>query len=306
MFPGPGGQGGPGGPGGLGPDVGGSLIETLNAGMDLNVSNLPEPTFVEQIRDILNVLHANLNGGSWDREVNVTAEYKEHEDKIKEAIQTFRSLIGLYNDLNQKVVRLETALKTSAEKTQESLKSIHAFSVFLNSLNTPETPFPYPGLTPEKGLEPEPEPEDVEAAGAVGGAEEVGAEAVGGAEAVEETEDDILLRESRDIVEVQRNIVKVAESIESRDQTKVLKDAYLKELTILKLYQHTFFKEINGANIGNTCSLCLQRPVTKYLNPCGHTGCDECLQVMRSSDFTNKHCYLCRKRVDSYHPLYFC
>ena len=269
---------------GMGSDVGGSLIETLNAGLDLKFASRQsfresEPSFDKQIKDIRNVLHANLHGGSWDREEQRTGEFKEHETKIQEALATFRSLIETYHTLNEKVGRLEKSLKASAETTKTSLKTIHAFSTFLNSLDTPQEPFPH---APEP--EPEPEPE---------GSEEP------------DKEDDIRLRESREIVEIQRKIVKVAESIEARDQTKALKDAYLKEVSITKLYLHTFFKEINGVNIGNTCSLCLQRPVTHYLNPCGHTGCSECLEAMRSTDYT-KHCYLCRKQVNSYHPLYFC
>ena len=271
---------------GMGSDVGGSLIETLSAGIDLNFTSRQsftesEPSFDKQIKDIRNVLHANLHGGSWDREAQCTEDYKEHETKIQEALGTFRSLIETYHGLNEKVGRLEKSLKASAETTKTSLKTIHAFSTFLNSLDTPHEPFPQA---------PEPEPE---------GSDEVESDKE------PDKEDDIRLQESRDIVEIQRKMVKVAESIEAHDQTKALKDAYLKELSVTKLYLHTFFKEINGVNIGNTCSLCLQRPVTHYLNPCGHTGCSECLEAMRSTDYT-KHCYLCRKQVNSYHPLYFC
>jgi len=292
-----------GSPNAIDPDIGGSLIEGLNASVDLGHTSRmsfseAHRTSEKQIKDIRNVLHANLHGGSWDRDGDghQTDEYNEHVIKIRDALATFRGLLDIYQEQNEKVVRIEASLKQSAEDTKVSLKTIHAFSVFLNSLSTQNNvsrsltgpgPEPEPELVLPEGIPPRIRPgEDYDADR-------------------EDDRDADRVSESHDIVEIQRKIVKVAESIEARDKTKVLKDAYLKELAILKLYIHTFFKEINGINVGNTCSLCLQRPVTKYLNPCGHTGCSECLEKMGESSYTT-HCFLCRKRVDSYHPLYFC
>jgi DNA repair exonuclease SbcCD ATPase subunit len=99
-------------------------------------------------------------------------------------------------------------------------------------------------------------------------------------------------------------LVELSTSIRDKDTSKELKESYESELEILQLYVHGFLKEVNGLNIGNTCPLCLQRPVTQFMNPCGHTGCDECLAKLSSE--TRSRCFMCRKHVSSLHKLYFC
>ena len=61
-------------------------------------------------------------------------------------------------------------------------------------------------------------------------------------------------------------------------------------------------KKINSMNMSNTCPLCLTNSVNIYLNPCGHTCCEECYG--RLSNNENK-CFLCRSNIMSKNPLYF-
>ncbi len=61
-------------------------------------------------------------------------------------------------------------------------------------------------------------------------------------------------------------------------------------------------KKINSLNMSNTCPLCLTNQVNIYLNPCGHTCCEECYG--RLSNNENK-CFLCRSNIMSKNPLYF-
>ena len=62
-------------------------------------------------------------------------------------------------------------------------------------------------------------------------------------------------------------------------------------------------KKINSLNISNTCPLCLTNSVDIYLNPCGHTCCEDCYgRLLVNND--NK-CFLCRSNIMNKYPLYF-
>ena len=108
--------------------------------------------------------------------------------------------------------------------------------------------------------------------------------------------------------ELQMMMVVLSEKIQNKDTTKELKTKYQKELYILQHYLHNFVKPLNSANIGNTCSLCLQKPVDTFMNPCGHTGCSECIERLKelNGEMYQANCFMCRKSVNSFHKLYFC
>jgi hypothetical protein len=109
-----------------------------------------------------------------------------------------------------------------------------------------------------------------------------------------------------DVDEINKPIVKLCEEIRDNTGNLELKNEYQKELYILKYYLHHFIKKINQGNIGSTCSLCIQQPVDTFLNPCGHTGCSDCIEKLK--DRGNEHnlnCFICRQRVNSFHKLYF-
>jgi len=62
-------------------------------------------------------------------------------------------------------------------------------------------------------------------------------------------------------------------------------------------------KKINSLNVSNTCPLCLTNSVDIYLNPCGHTCCEECYgKLLVNND--NK-CFLCRSNILNKNSLYF-
>lgn len=111
-----------------------------------------------------------------------------------------------------------------------------------------------------------------------------------------------------DHAELQQMMVILSEKIRDKDTLSETKDAYQKELYILQNYLYKYLKPLNAGNMGNTCSLCLQKPVDTYMNPCGHTGCSECIQRLQEMNGTEtrSHCFFCRKTIHSFHKLYFC
>ena len=47
------------------------------------------------------------------------------------------------------------------------------------------------------------------------------------------------------------------------------------------------------------CPICLDRPVSHCINPCGHTLCQQCLKRQANN------CFMCRERVETTIRLYF-
>jgi hypothetical protein len=85
-----------------------------------------------------------------------------------------------------------------------------------------------------------------------------------------------------------------------------IKNDYEKKLYLVKYYLHHFIKKLNHGNVGHICSICLQKPVDTFLNPCGHTGCNDCI-LNHSARYNNRNmnpCFLCRKEIKSIHKLY--
>ena len=112
--------------------------------------------------------------------------------------------------------------------------------------------------------------------------------------------------DNEEITKISGDIYDLSLKIKNDNHCIELRKSYQKELYILNEYQEVL-KKINNGNIGNTCSLCLQRPVNKYFNPCGHTACDECIDALyeKSDNVYNVNCFLCRKKINSNHPIYF-
>jgi len=110
-----------------------------------------------------------------------------------------------------------------------------------------------------------------------------------------------------DHAEIQEMMVTLSEKIRDKDTLSDTKAAYQKELYILQNYLYKYLKPLNSGNMGNTCSLCFQKPVDTFLNPCGHTGCSECMKRLREMDGSDNrnHCFFCRKTIHSFHKLYF-
>ena len=119
---------------------------------------------------------------------------------------------------------------------------------------------------------------------------------------------DINVKYSKDIDmdNINKSIVEASEKIKEKNKGITIKENYEKELSLLNFYFQNFVKKINNGNLGNTCSLCLQRNVDTYMDPCGHTGCSQCINELkkRMGEF-NCNCFICRKGVNKFNSLYF-
>jgi hypothetical protein len=105
--------------------------------------------------------------------------------------------------------------------------------------------------------------------------------------------------------EIETNIKDVCQEIKEKNESIQLKQDYMKQLFITTLYTQKLIKHANLMNVGYTCSLCLQAPVTTYINPCGHTGCEDCIKKLQSYGSGNYNCHICRKEVTSFQKVYF-
>ena len=109
-----------------------------------------------------------------------------------------------------------------------------------------------------------------------------------------------------DSSELSKLFLKTIQNIEKDNKLKECNTKYLKQNYITNLYLNRFIKRINGCNMGSTCSLCLQRQVDTFMEPCGHTACSECVNELkeRNGEYTC-NCFLCRKKIFKFHKLYF-
>jgi len=110
------------------------------------------------------------------------------------------------------------------------------------------------------------------------------------------------------------------------DKMKTVSEGVLKNVKIIttrekyvqkrkELYPHLhLMRQLNQWNVANMCPICFRGQVTHYLNPCGHTGCKECLERNRKErDSSNMmpqsepsfECAFCREQISSIKPLYF-
>lgn len=109
-----------------------------------------------------------------------------------------------------------------------------------------------------------------------------------------------------DIDNINKNILNASRKIKDNNINLEIKKKYEKELSILNFYFENFVKKINNGNLGNTCSLCLQRNVDTYMDPCGHTGCSKCIDMLKDKmGEYNCNCFICRKKVNKFGSLYF-
>lgn len=93
-----------------------------------------------------------------------------------------------------------------------------------------------------------------------------------------------------------------SKSIEENDRIVESKKRYINSRKKILKYLD-FIKKINSMNVGNVCPLCLTNTVNIYLNPCGHTCCDDCYERLVSTH--EKKCFLCRNHILNTNPLYF-
>ncbi len=101
--------------------------------------------------------------------------------------------------------------------------------------------------------------------------------------------------------ELLNNLKNLSDKIENDKNIIVARKEYIKCRKEIE-NNLNLIKKINSMNMSNTCPLCLTNQVNIYLNPCGHTCCEECYG--RLSNTENK-CFLCRSNIMSKNPLYF-
>ena len=93
---------------------------------------------------------------------------------------------------------------------------------------------------------------------------------------------------------------------------KKAKEEYAKERKNILKYIY-LLRKVNKMNVTNMCVVCMDEPVSHFINPCGHTFCENCLKnhleinniTDRDSIMNNIKCPICRKFVNNVNPLYF-
>jgi hypothetical protein len=98
------------------------------------------------------------------------------------------------------------------------------------------------------------------------------------------------------------NLNNVSKEIEDNSKIESARKEYIMSRLRINKYLK-MIKKINNMNISNICPLCLSNMVSSYLNPCGHTCCDECYERLISTE--GKKCFLCRQHIMNKNPLYF-
>ena len=89
-------------------------------------------------------------------------------------------------------------------------------------------------------------------------------------------------------------------------------DWYYQQLGIEKLIEEEYriktefvflkkaIKQISNVSPPTVCSVCMEKQVSWYLDPCGHTICDDC--KLKTSDIRN--CHYCRSVRKKFNKLY--
>jgi len=105
------------------------------------------------------------------------------------------------------------------------------------------------------------------------------------------------------LTDIIKSIKRLGDAIKGSSQIKAAQHEYETELYALKYYIQHFLKPLNGGNIGSTCSLCLQKPVDTFLDPCGHTACSGCIEKVHDEFHSN--CFICRTKIARSRKIYF-
>ena len=65
-------------------------------------------------------------------------------------------------------------------------------------------------------------------------------------------------------------------------------------------YLKSTITNFNTINLSTICSICLEKQVTWFIDPCGHSLCDECKAKTEQA----VNCHYCRNRKTKYNRLY--
>lgn len=119
--------------------------------------------------------------------------------------------------------------------------------------------------------------------------------------------------DSKDLESMVNQMKTISEGIIKNETITKLRDSYIAKRK--ELHPHlSLMKQLNQWNVSNMCPICFKTQVTHFLNPCGHTGCKECLEKSRREVNTSNNlpqsdlsfeCAFCRKQISSMKPLFF-
>ena len=119
--------------------------------------------------------------------------------------------------------------------------------------------------------------------------------------------------DTNDLQELIDKMKLISEGISTNEKLTSLRESYIQKRK--ELYPHlSLMKHLNQWNVSNMCPICFKNKVSHFLNPCGHTGCKECLERNRREMNTNQQlpqsdlyfeCAFCRTQISSMKPLFF-
>jgi len=98
------------------------------------------------------------------------------------------------------------------------------------------------------------------------------------------------------------NIKEYSKQKENSDKLVIARNEYYNSRLKINKYLG-IIKKINSMDNVNTCPTCMSNVVNIYLNPCGHTICDDCYEKLSNNG--ERKCFLCRSSILSKFPLYF-
>ena len=118
----------------------------------------------------------------------------------------------------------------------------------------------------------------------------------------------------KEIVEKIKTLSNVVSKTERFDE---IKKKYVGTRKKLNKYIY-FLRKINKWNVCNMCPICLENPVNHFLDPCGHTMCDNCIKGsirmntgisidnidIHSIGHDNTQCPLCRVTIHKAKTLF--
>tara|TARA_B100001094_G_C18110059_1_gene760626 strand:- start:253 stop:978 length:726 start_codon:yes stop_codon:yes gene_type:complete len=119
--------------------------------------------------------------------------------------------------------------------------------------------------------------------------------------------------DEKDLQEIVDKMKSISEGIIKNETITKLREEYIQKRKELHPHLH-FIRQLNQWNVANMCPICFKEKVSHYLNPCGHTGCKECLEKNRRETVTNNfmpqsdlifECAFCRSQITSIKPLFF-
>tara|TARA_B100000745_G_C20134513_1_gene388836 strand:- start:428 stop:1375 length:948 start_codon:yes stop_codon:yes gene_type:complete len=102
---------------------------------------------------------------------------------------------------------------------------------------------------------------------------------------------------------LKNNSNKICEKIYRNNNLEKIKNKYIEKRKELNSYIY-FIQKLNHWNISNICPVCFTKTVNRFLDPCGHTFCEDCLNKS-INNHNEKFCMICRKIYQKSNSLYF-